>query len=462
MDGFKYIFDDAENLYKNIGPKLDSFRFERDIYGFCINEGPTDNQSLYFANKINNELCEKFKNQPKGLTGYKGNENKYIKYDDLDSKHICQLTFLFNKLNITNYDRIVEIGGGFGNMCRLCNNIVSYNNWDIVDLPHMLELSNYYLQNEIKNISKINFINAYSNINYNNIDLVIGTHSVSEFSWDVFYNYFQSIISKSKYFYMGYNKNCPSPDLINKKINFILDNGFELAENFDYTEPLGANVSYSLYKKKSNSIFAIGDSHCIYYFDSIDINHHWFGMSNLPVTIYKLIEQDIPLYNIVEKLPPGDICQVNIKSNDFVLFCYGWNDIQKNIKKYSKDNYKNLIDYLVINYIKIIKKYSDGTLYQIRPIVNCIYPIPISTNDSIFGSDEERIEYTLYMNEKLKSECLQNDIPFFDIYDIISDNSKLNKNVSDIDGTHLDRKNSELRIMIENKLKDTITNFYKS
>jgi hypothetical protein len=66
------------------------------------------------------------------------------------------------------------------------------------------------------------------------------------------------------------------------------------------------------------------------------------------------------------------------------------------------------------------------------------------------------------MNEKLKSECLQNDIPFFDIYDIISDNNKLNKNVSDIDGTHLDRKNSELRIMIENKLKDTITNFYKS
>lgn len=252
-NGFKPIFDDAENLYKTMGSKLYGFRFARGIYGFCINEGDTDNQALDFASKINNELCEKFKTQPKSLIGYEGNENKYVKLDDLDSKHILQLTFLFNKLNINNFDinnfdRIVEIGGGFGNMCRLCNNIISYNNWDIVDLPHMLELSNYYLRNEIQNTSKINFINAYSDIKYDTIDLVIGTHSVSEFSWDIFYNYFQTIISKSKYFFIGYNKNCPSPELINLKIKFILDNGFKLVDNFDYTEhPYGANVSYGLF-----------------------------------------------------------------------------------------------------------------------------------------------------------------------------------------------------------------------
>jgi putative sugar O-methyltransferase len=252
-NGFKHIFDDAENLYKTTGSKLDGFRFARGIYAFCINGGDTDNQALDFASKINNELCEKFKTQPKSLIGYEGNENKYVKLDDLDSKHILQLTFLFNKLNINNFDinnfdRIVEIGGGFGNMCRLCNNIISYNNWDIVDLPHMLELSNYYLHNEIQNTSKINFINAYSDIKYDTIDLVIGTHSVSEFSWDIFYNYFQTIISKSKYFFIGYNKNCPSPELINLKIKFILDNGFKLVDNFDYTEhPYGANVSYGLF-----------------------------------------------------------------------------------------------------------------------------------------------------------------------------------------------------------------------
>jgi hypothetical protein len=68
-----------------------------------------------------------------------------------------------------------------------------------------------------------------------------------------FYNYFQKIISKSKYFFIGYNKNCPSPELINKKISFIFNNGFELVDKFDYIEIginkcLGANVSYTLFK----------------------------------------------------------------------------------------------------------------------------------------------------------------------------------------------------------------------
>ena len=73
-----------------------------------------------------------------------------------------------------------------------------------------------------------------------------------------------------------------------------------------------------------------------------------------------------------------------------------------------------------------------------------------------------RIEYTIYINEKLKSECLQNNFPFFDIYDLISDNNKININVCDKDGTHLDRQNNELRIIIENKLKDAIHHFYKN
>jgi hypothetical protein len=220
----------------------------QEIYGFCINEGGTDMISLRFANNINNNLFDKFINQPKSLIGYKWNEHKYELIDHLDSKHILILTFLFNK-NIF-YSKIVEIRGGFGNMRRLCNNIISYETWDIVDIPHMLELQKYYLKNEIGDISKINFIDAHLNkkYEYNEIDLVIGTHSVSEFSWYIFINYFNNVISKSKYFYFGFNKNCPSPELINMKLRYILNNGFILEDKFEYTEPLGANVSYCLYK----------------------------------------------------------------------------------------------------------------------------------------------------------------------------------------------------------------------
>ena len=45
--------------------------------------------------------------QPKGLTGYKHNEEKYLRLDDLDCKHVLQLTFLFNNNN-AKWNRIVE------------------------------------------------------------------------------------------------------------------------------------------------------------------------------------------------------------------------------------------------------------------------------------------------------------------------------------------------------------------
>jgi hypothetical protein len=248
MDGYKRIFIEAESIYSMSGASLDNFRYARNIYGFCVNDGNVDLQALDYAKNINSELYDKFINQPKGLTGYKGYENKYLHIDDTDSKHILILTYLFDKNNV-ECNNIVEIGGGFGNMYRLCKNIIKFNNWDIIDIPHISELQKYYLENEIHDLSDINFYNAYNNITYNDtIDLVLGIHSVSEFSWDVFINYFTNVICKSKYFYMGFNKACPSPELINKKLAFLLNNGFTKIKNFDYTEiPHGAKVSYTLF-----------------------------------------------------------------------------------------------------------------------------------------------------------------------------------------------------------------------
>jgi lysophospholipase L1-like esterase len=151
-------------------------------------------------------------------------------------------------------------------------------------------------------------------------------------------------------------------------------------------------------------------------------------------------------------MPPGDICPINVQENDIVLFCYGWNDVQKNIHTYSNGDYKSMIDGLVYQYIEIIRCYSDGTLFKIRPIVNCVYPLPLSINNTITGTDQDRILYTRYMNERLQAVCLENKIPFFDIYDLISVDDKLDMQYVDKDMTHLNRKLPELREIIELKL----------
>ena len=78
------------------------------------------------------------------------------------------------------------------------------------------------------------------------------------------------------------------------------------------------------------------------------------------------------------------------------------------------------------------------------------------------GSEEERIAYTRYMNERLRAACadhyppllkdLIHYIPFFDIYDLLSDQDKLRNEYADNDLTHLNRTHTGLRAILEEKL----------
>ena len=48
------------------------------------------------------------------------------------------------------------------------------------------------------------------------------------------------------------------------------------------------------------------------------------------------------------------------------------------------------------------------------------------------GTDEERKQYVLYFNKKLKEKCIENNYIFFDIYNNYTDeNGFLRKNLSD-------------------------------
>jgi hypothetical protein len=252
-DGFRKIFNESILNYETHGHYLDNFHDKKNnpmLYSFCLNNGKIDELSLRYAKNVNEELCLKFTNQKKkGLTGYKGIESQYEEIDDLDSKHILMLTLLFD--NNIDFKNIVEIGGGCGNCIRLSQDIIYYDNWKIIDIPHMLDLQRYFLKNEIGDISKIEFIDGTKN-NYNfsknEIDLVFATHSLSELDWTTFINYMENIVIHSKYLFLGYNKKCPSPELIINKLKYIQNSHFIKVNNFDYIEKTGANVSYTLFK----------------------------------------------------------------------------------------------------------------------------------------------------------------------------------------------------------------------
>ena len=82
------------------------------------------------------------------------------------------------------------------------------------------------------------------NSNQKSFDLVIGTHSLSEFSFDVFYSYFTNIIVKSKYLFYCYHNTRPSPELIQTKLH-IIQTKFKLVKSV-LSE--NGNVTNSLYE----------------------------------------------------------------------------------------------------------------------------------------------------------------------------------------------------------------------
>jgi len=198
-------------------------------------------------------------------------------------------------------------------------------------------------------------------------------------------------------------------------------------------------------------IFAIGDSHSIFFHNSKDIIEHWGFENRIPLTWFSLIKSGIDIYNIGTLLGNGHE-KNNPNVGDYILFCYGWNDIQRNIYKHTAgiEDYEihNLID-KYINYLCILQE-----KYKIIPIVSCIYPNhhPEAKGVNSLGTCEERLKYIKIANKYLKKTTFESKLLYWDIYDFITDSSGFIKKEYTKDLIHLDYNNSYLRETIDNKL----------
>jgi len=266
-NGYSDVFDIAIkhfNEYKDKITLLKSFRSHYTIYGFTENgDNPPDEEAISISKEINNDMYNEYLDLLKGraIVGYEGSTLNYANYNNLDSRHIMMSILLFSSL-CKPLKTIVEVGGGYGNWLYL-NRTKKFNKWIIIDLPHVSELQKYYLTNTHVNLDNVQFVSAfnYEQVESEDIDLVIGAHSLSEVSFDIFTDYFKRVISKSNYFLYCYHKFKPSLKLIDAKIKmintqFILANSI-MSEN--------GNVENCLYinrkdTKKKNLVYM-----CVFY-----------------------------------------------------------------------------------------------------------------------------------------------------------------------------------------------------
>lgn len=257
MNGYTNVFNNAianfnnYTQYNNLDELFNNFRIYRQIYGFIDNgDAVPDEEAIQIAKNINTELFYKYFEHcnNKKILGYGNYIPQNGKFNNLDSRHIMMSIILFENIKI-KIDNILEIGGGFGGWLALNYNIQNFNKWFIIDLPHLNLLQDWYLSQN--NVPKAIY-QLYPNTNYGeiiniDIDLIIGSHSLSEFSIDIFMDYYNNIIIKSKYFFYAYHKFLPSVQLIESKLN-IINNNFTLITNFISENN---NVNNSLYINKS-------------------------------------------------------------------------------------------------------------------------------------------------------------------------------------------------------------------
>ena len=176
------------------------------------------------------------------------------------------------------------------------------------------------------------------------------------------------------------------------------------------------------------TIHTIGDSHSLNGWVGAGIIHHHLG----PVLCYSFGK---------EKLNRCDIRNFNIKDGDTIVFCLGEIDCRCHVHKHITETttYQDIINNIVDHYFEAIELIVSISQIKLKNI--CVYNAvpPIQKYNVLenpeypfLGTDEERKQYTLYFNQKLKEKCIEKEYIFFDIYNKYTDeNGFLRKNVRD-------------------------------
>ncbi|MEK9181599.1 MAG: putative sugar O-methyltransferase [Patescibacteria group bacterium] len=103
--------------------------------------------------------------------------------------------------------KIVEIGGGYGGLCKILSSVYDFQEYMLVDLPEVIELCKKYLSNfkELNGKIKFVYVSDIDNIDFSNTDLVIADSSLAECNPETQLLYTKKILSNSKYIYLVYN-----------------------------------------------------------------------------------------------------------------------------------------------------------------------------------------------------------------------------------------------------------------
>ena len=156
---------------------------------------------------LSKQQIEKFKENDLYGNPYLHEYEKFSSISPSTVRYIKNVLDIFNFVSGFDIKNIVEIGGGYGGLCKSLSVLIEYQNYLLVDLHEVNHLSKKYLSKFFDLENKIIHFDCdkIKNNEVENIDLLISNYAFSECGREIQNVYYQNLIKNSKRFYMVYN-----------------------------------------------------------------------------------------------------------------------------------------------------------------------------------------------------------------------------------------------------------------
>ena len=104
----------------------------------------------------------------------------------------------------TPLSRIVEVGGGYGGLCKTLSVVCDFDEYILIDLPEVIKLQDRYLSNFPDLHKKCIFVPCTETKEIKDVDLFISNYALSECDDETQAMYFDKLIANSKFAYLVY------------------------------------------------------------------------------------------------------------------------------------------------------------------------------------------------------------------------------------------------------------------
>lgn len=157
---------------------------------------------------------------------------------------------IVKNFDISSIKNIVEIGGGYGGLCKTLSSVIEFDNYILFDLMEANLLSKKYISNFSELKDKVQSFTLDELKEIDGVDLLISNYAFSEVSLDIQESYYNNIILKSKNIYIVFNQISDSNMMFDDFIERLTSDGFDVEYTCEHEQ--SENCNKIVYAKCQN------------------------------------------------------------------------------------------------------------------------------------------------------------------------------------------------------------------